>query len=141
VPGLINLDFGDVKTIMADGGCALMGMGEAQVFSLKLYELGMTTTYSTQQGADRATQASTMAVKNPLLDHSSLSASRGVIVNVTGGKDMTLDEVSVAVQGITSEAPPTANIIFGAHVRHVAPYWLEAREGLPLSPLFRLTKP
>lgn len=97
MPGLINLDFGDVRTIMSESGMALMGMGEAE-------------------GADRANVASQAAIKNPLLDYTSLKGSKGIIINITGGNDLTLAEVDAAAEYIRAEAPPTANIIFGAQL-------------------------
>lgn len=97
MPGLINLDFGDVRTIMSEMGSALMGMGEAE-------------------GENRSERAAKDAINNPLLDHSSLNGAKGIIINITGGQDLTLVEVDAAAQYIRSEAPPMANIIFGAQV-------------------------
>jgi cell division protein FtsZ len=97
VPGLINLDFADVKTIMSRMGLAIMGTGIAS-------------------GADRAKLAATAAVSSPLLEDASVQGARGVIINVTGGPDLTLAEVSEASDIIYSAAHEDANIIFGAVV-------------------------
>jgi cell division protein FtsZ len=97
VPGLINLDFADVKTIMSRMGIAIMGTGVAT-------------------GEDRARLAATAAVSSPLLEDNSMQGARGVIINVTGGPDLTLAEVSEASDIIYSAAHEEANIIFGAVV-------------------------
>ena len=97
VPGLINLDFADVKTIMSRMGMAIMGTGIAT-------------------GADRARVAATAAVSSPLLEDASVQGARGVIINVTGGPDLTLTEVSEASEIIYGAAHSEANIIFGAVV-------------------------
>jgi cell division protein FtsZ len=97
VPGLINLDFADVKTIMSRMGLAIMGTGIAT-------------------GEDRARLAATAAVSSPLLEDASVQGARGVIINVTGGPDLTLSEVSEASDIIYSAAHEDANIIFGAVV-------------------------
>jgi cell division protein FtsZ len=97
VPGLINLDFADVKTIMSRMGLAIMGTGVAT-------------------GEDRARVAATAAVSSPLLEEASVQGARGVIINVTGGPDLTLAEVSEASEIIYSAAHEDANIIFGAVV-------------------------
>ena len=97
VPGLINLDFADVKTIMARMGIAIMGTGVAT-------------------GDDRARVAATAAVSSPLLEDASVNGARGVIINVTGGPDLTLAEVNDASEIIYSAAHEEANIIFGAVV-------------------------
>jgi cell division protein FtsZ len=99
VPGLINLDFADVKTIMSRMGIAIMGTGVAT-------------------GDDRARLAATAAVSSPLLEDNSMQGARGVIINVTGGSDLTLSEVSDASDIIYSAAHEDANIIFGAVVDH-----------------------
>ena len=99
VPGLINLDFADVKTIMSRMGIAIMGTGVAT-------------------GEDRARLAATAAVSSPLLEDNSMQGARGVIINVTGGSDLTLSEVSEASDIIYSAAHEDANIIFGAVVDH-----------------------
>jgi cell division protein FtsZ len=97
VPGLINLDFADVKTIMANMGMAIMGTGIAT-------------------GEDRARIAANAAVSSPLLEDASVEGARGVIINITGGPDMTLAEVNDASEIIHGAAHPDANIIFGAVV-------------------------
>jgi cell division protein FtsZ len=97
VPGLINLDFADVKTIMSRMGFAIMGTGIAT-------------------GADRARVAATAAVSSPLLEDASVQGARGVIINITGGPDLTLAEVSDASEIIYGAAHEDANIIFGAVV-------------------------
>ena len=94
VPGLINLDFADVKTIMSAAGSALMAIGEAT-------------------GENRATDAASIAIASPLLDID-ISGARGVLFNITGGMDMTLFEVNEAADIISNAAHPEANIIFGA---------------------------
>ena len=95
LPGLINLDFADVRSVMSDMGKAMMGTGEAS-------------------GEDRAILASQNAIQNPLLDETTLKGAKAVLVNVTGGLDMTLHEVDEAANAISSEVDPDANIIFGA---------------------------
>ena len=97
VPGLINLDFADVKTIMSGMGVAMMGTGMAE-------------------GEGRAMQAAQRAVSSPLLEDSSVHGARGVIINVTGGPDLSLSEVSEASCVIQEAAHEDANIIFGAVV-------------------------
>jgi cell division protein FtsZ len=94
VPGLINLDFADVKTIMSTAGSALMAIGEAN-------------------GDTRAIDAAQMAIASPLLDID-ISGARGVLFNITGGMDLTLFEVNEAADIISRAAHPEANIIFGA---------------------------
>jgi len=93
-PGLINLDFADVKSIMKGMGMAFMGTGLAS-------------------GENRAVEAAQKAISSPLLIDTSIEGAKGVLINVTGGQDMTLHEVSKASQLITSLADPEANIIFG----------------------------
>ena len=95
VPGLINLDFADVKTIMAGMGLAMMGTGVAE-------------------GADRAMEAARRAISSPLLEGASVNGARGVIINVTGGPDLSLVEVSEASCIVQEAADEDANIIFGA---------------------------
>jgi cell division protein FtsZ len=95
LPGLINLDFADVRSVMSDMGKAMMGTGEAS-------------------GEDRAMLAAQNAIQNPLLDETSLRGAKAVLVNVTGGLDMTLLEVDEAANAISSEVDQDANIIFGA---------------------------
>ncbi len=97
VPGLINLDFADVKTIMSRMGMAIMGTGIAT-------------------GEGRAKLAATAAISSPLLEDASVQGARGVIINVTGGSDLTLAEVSEASDIIYNAAHEDANIIFGAVV-------------------------
>ncbi len=93
--GLINVDFADVKTIMTDGGMALMGLGTAS-------------------GEGRALTAAEAAINSPLLDEVTIEGATGVLVNVTGGQDLALREVDEAVRYIQEQAHPDANIIFGA---------------------------
>ncbi|WP_309644663.1 cell division protein FtsZ [Phenylobacterium sp.] len=95
LPGLINLDFADVRTVMTEMGKAMMGTGEAS-------------------GDDRALMAAQNAIANPLLDEVSLKGAKAVLVNVTGGLDMTLLEVDEAANAISEQVDPEANIIFGA---------------------------
>jgi len=97
-PGLINLDFADVRSIMSGMGDALMGTGVAK-------------------GEDRAVHAAELAIRSPLLDDVSIKGARGVLVNITGDEKMTLHEVSQATSVISEEAGEDANVIFGAVVR------------------------
>jgi cell division protein FtsZ len=97
VPGLINLDFADVKTIMSGMGVAMMGT-------------------ATAEGSMRATDAANRAISSPLLEDASVNGARGVIINVTGGPDMSLMEVNEALTIIQEAAHEDANIIFGAVV-------------------------
>ena len=97
VPGLINLDFADVKTIMSGMGVAMMGTAMAE-------------------GHTRATDAANRAISSPLLEDASVDGARGVIINVTGGPDMSLMEVNEALTIIQEAAHEDANIIFGAVV-------------------------
>jgi len=97
VPGLINLDFADVRTIMRGMGDAVMGTGIAE-------------------GEKRAEEAAHKAISSPLLEEASVKGARGVIINITGGEDMSLVEVNEASSIIHDEADPEANIIFGAVV-------------------------
>jgi cell division protein FtsZ len=97
VPGLINLDFADVKTIMNGMGLAMMGTGVAE-------------------GQDRALEAARRAISSPLLEGASVNGARGVIINVTGGPDLSLVEVSEASSIVQEAADEDANIIFGAVV-------------------------
>jgi cell division protein FtsZ len=97
VPGLINLDFADVKTIMVGMGMAMMGTGVAE-------------------GPDRAMEAARRAISSPLLEGASVNGARGVIINVTGGPDLSLVEVSEASCIVQEAADEDANIIFGAVV-------------------------
>jgi cell division protein FtsZ len=95
LPGLVNLDFADIRAVMAEMGKAMMGMGEAE-------------------GERRAVESAEAAISNPLLDDVSMKGARGVLVNITGGLDMTLFEVDEAVNRIREEVDPDANIIFGS---------------------------
>ncbi|MGE0253266.1 MAG: cell division protein FtsZ [Alphaproteobacteria bacterium] len=95
MPGLINLDFADIRTVMGEMGKAMMGTGEAG-------------------GERRALEAAEAAIANPLLDEVSMQGARGVLINVTGGPDMTLYEVDEAANRIRQEVDPEAHIIFGA---------------------------
>ena len=97
VPGLINLDFADVKTIMSGMGVAMMGTAVAE-------------------GSTRAVDAANRAISSPLLEDASVKGARGVIINVTGGPDMSLLEVNEALTIIQESAHEDANIIFGAVV-------------------------
>jgi cell division protein FtsZ len=97
VPGLVNLDFADVKTIMSGMGLAMMGTGIAE-------------------GQDRAVEAARRAISSPLLEGASVNGARGVIINITGGPDLSLVEVSDASTIIQEAADEDANIIFGAVV-------------------------
>jgi len=94
IPGLVNLDFADVRTIMNEAGSALMGIGTAS-------------------GENRATEAARSAVSSPLLE-SSIEGATGILLNVTGGSDIGLFEVNEAAQVVTSAADQNANVIFGA---------------------------
>jgi cell division protein FtsZ len=95
VPGLINLDFADVRSIMGEMGKAMMGTGESN-------------------DENRAIKAAESAISNPLLDNVSMKGARGVLINITGGDDMTLYEVDESVNRIREEIDPDANIIFGS---------------------------
>jgi cell division protein FtsZ len=94
-PGLINLDFADVRAVMDEMGKAMMGTGEAS-------------------GEDRAIQAAEKAIANPLLDEISLRGAKGVLINITGGSDLTLFELDEAANRIREEVDPEANIIVGS---------------------------
>lgn len=95
VPGLVNLDFADVKAVMSNRGNALMGTGRAS-------------------GEGRALAAAQAAVASPLLEDVSISGAEGVLVNITGGRDLTLHEVNEAANVVVSAAGDDANVIFGA---------------------------
>ncbi len=95
MPGLINLDFADIKSIMEDKGKAIMGTGEAE-------------------GEDRAVKAAEQALSNPLLDDCSMQGAKGVLINITGGPDITLFEIDEAASRIKEEVDEDANIIFGS---------------------------
>ncbi len=94
-PGLINLDFADIRTVMREMGKAMMGTGDAT-------------------GEKRAIEAAEAAISNPLLDDVSLKGARALLINITGGPDMTLFEVDEAANRIRQEVDPEANIIFGS---------------------------
>jgi cell division protein FtsZ len=94
-PGLINLDFADVETVMSGMGKAMMGTGEAE-------------------GEKRASEAADTALKNPLIDEYSLKGAKGLLINITGGKDLTLFEVDEAVNRVRAEVDPDAELIIGA---------------------------
>ena len=94
-PGIINLDFADVETVMASMGKAMMGTGEAE-------------------GEGRAMQAAEMAISNPLIDDYTLQGAKGLLVNITGGKDLKLFEVDEVVNKIRSEVDAEAEVIIGA---------------------------
>ncbi len=94
-PGMINLDFADVETVMSSMGKAMMGTGEAE-------------------GENRAMAATEMALNNPLIDEYSLKGAKGLLINITGGKDLTLFEVDQTVQKVRAEVDPEAELIFGA---------------------------
>jgi len=95
IPGLINLDFADVKTIMSEMGMAFMGMGVAS-------------------GDNKAVEATHKAISSPLLEDISISGARGLLINITGGENLSLHEVNDAATKIQEEADEDANIIFGA---------------------------
>ena len=94
-PGLINLDFADVETVMASMGKAMMGTGEAE-------------------GEGRALKAAEMAISNPLIDDYTLKGAKGLLVNITGGKDLKLFEVDESVNKVRAEVDPEAELIIGA---------------------------
>jgi cell division protein FtsZ len=95
MPGLINLDFADIRTVMSEMGKAMMGTGEAE-------------------GDRRSIDAAEAAISNPLLEDVSMKGAKGVLINITGGPDMTLFEVDEAANRIREEVDPEANIIFGS---------------------------
>ena len=95
MPGLINLDFADIRTVMSEMGKAMMGTGEAE-------------------GEDRAIKAAEAAISNPLLDDVTMRGAKGVLINITGGMDITLFEVDEAAQRVSKEVDADANIIFGS---------------------------
>src|SRR5919201_1420823 len=125
VPGLINLDFADVKTIMAGMGMAMMGTGVSE-------------------GQDRAIEAARRAISSPLLEGASVNGARGVIINVTGGPDLSLVEVNEASLLIQEAAHEDANIIFGAvvdpalkgkvKITVIATGFTEKKEAAPAAP-------
>ncbi|MDG1996875.1 MAG: cell division protein FtsZ, partial [Emcibacteraceae bacterium] len=95
LPGLVNLDFADVRTVMSEMGKAMMGTGEAE-------------------GDNRALDAAEAAISNPLLDEVSMQGAQGVLINITGGMDLTLFEVDEAANRIRGEVDPEANILVGS---------------------------
>jgi cell division protein FtsZ len=95
MPGLINLDFADIRAVMSEMGKAMMGTGEAA-------------------GERRAVEAAEAAINNPLLEDASMAGAKGLLINITGGMDMTLFEVDEACNRIRDEVDPDANIIFGS---------------------------
>jgi cell division protein FtsZ len=96
-PGLVNLDFADIRTVMAEMGKAMMGTGEAE-------------------GDNRAIRAAEAAISNPLLEDTSMAGARGLLINITGGDDLTLFEVDQAANRIREEVDEEANIIFGSAI-------------------------
>src|SRR5258708_38939640 len=94
MPGLINLDFADIKSVITEMGKAMMGTGEAE-------------------GEERAIRAADMAISNPLLDDVTMKGAKGVLINITGGPDLMLFEVEKAAHPIRSEVDPAPNTIFG----------------------------
>jgi cell division protein FtsZ len=95
VHGQINLDFNDIKTVMAEMGKAMMGTGEAE-------------------GEDRARRAAEAAINNPLLEETSMAGARGLLINITGGEDLTLFEVDQAVSTVREQLDEEANVLFGS---------------------------
>jgi cell division protein FtsZ len=95
-PGIVNVDFADVKTVLQDAGSALMGIGTAS-------------------GENRATQAAKMAINSPLLEFS-IDGAKGILFNVSGGPDMTMLEINEAANVITESVDPNAKVIFGATI-------------------------
>ncbi|HTW72154.1 MAG TPA: cell division protein FtsZ [Acetobacteraceae bacterium] len=96
-PGLVNLDFADIRTVMAEMGKAMMGTGESE-------------------GENRAIRAAEAAISNPLLEDTSMAGARGLLINITGGDDLTLFEVDQAANRIREEVDEEANIIFGSAI-------------------------
>ncbi|WP_149540581.1 cell division protein FtsZ [Siccirubricoccus phaeus] len=96
-PGVVNLDFADIRTVMAEMGKAMMGTGEAE-------------------GEDRAVKAAEAAISNPLLEDTSMRGAKGVLISITGGYDLTLFEVDEAANRIRKEVDEDANIIFGSSI-------------------------
>ena len=94
-PGMVNLDFADVETVMSAMGKAMMGTGEAE-------------------GENRAAVATEMALNNPLIDEYSLKGAKGLLINITGGEDLTLFEVDQSVNKIRGEVESEGEVIFGA---------------------------
>ena len=96
IPGLINLDFADIKAVMANAGSALMGVGEGE-------------------GESKAVEAVNQAIYSPLVEVN-VDGARGILINITGGADLTMAEIEEAAHAITQKASPDANIIFGASI-------------------------
>jgi len=96
-PGLVNLDFADIRTVMAEMGKAMMGTGEAE-------------------GENRSVRAAELAISNPLLEDTCMRGAKGLLINITGGEDMTLFEVDAAANRIREEVDDEANIIFGSAI-------------------------
>jgi cell division protein FtsZ len=96
-PGMVNLDFADIRTVMAEMGKAMMGTGEAE-------------------GENRAIRAAEAAISNPLLEDTCMAGARGLLINITGGEDMTLFEVDQAANRVREEVDEDANIIFGSAI-------------------------
>jgi len=96
-PGLVNLDFADIRTVMAEMGKAMMGTGEAE-------------------GEGRSIRAAELAISNPLLEDTCMRGAKGLLINITGGEDMTLFEVDAAANRIREEVDDEANIIFGSAI-------------------------
>ncbi|MGH7102699.1 MAG: cell division protein FtsZ [Acetobacteraceae bacterium] len=96
-PGLVNLDFADIRTVMSEMGKAMMGTGEAD-------------------GENRATRSAEAAINNPLLEDTNMRGAKGLLINITGGEDMTLFEVDQAANRIREEVDEEANILFGSSV-------------------------
>src|SRR5882724_6128972 len=97
MPGLINLDFADIKSVISEMGKAMMGTGESE-------------------GEDRAMRAADMAISNPLLDDVTMKGAKGVLINITGGPDLMLFEVEQAANRVRAEVDPDARIIFGSTI-------------------------
>lgn len=131
VPGLINLDFADIKTVMAEMGKAMMGTGEAE-------------------GEERALKAAEAAISNPLLDDVSMKGARSVLINITGGPDLTLFEVDQAANRIRAEIDKEALVVFGGTIApdmegrlrvSVVATGIEAEQALQLPPNVEQLRP
>ena len=94
MPGIVNLDYADIRSVMSEMGKAMMGTGEAE-------------------GEDRAIRAAEAAISNPLLEDTNMKGARGLLINITGGSDVTLFEVDQAAHRIGEEVDKDANIMFG----------------------------
>ena len=117
-PGIINLDFADVETVMASMGKAMMGTGEAE-------------------GEGRAMKATEMAISNPLIDDYTLAGAKGLLVNITGGKDLKLFEVDEVVNKIRSEVEADAEIIIGGNCNDEIGYFVEPTVVVTTNPSFK----